>query len=182
MSIYPKKEKKWHLPQVLIPLITFKRVLLLLYCMSVYRKRKEVSLPLPVAPNLFAKIPPFPETRRFFYWKIKLFHLIERIFFFTLALQGIPAEGGVLLFEGNVRPSVLARRKRSASSLVPLWAELSGSVPEKRSLPSLAGFPNLFCKNFSFPQSLKIFHWKIKLLRIDGRISFFTLALLGIPA
>ena len=122
-------------------------------------------------------------------WKLKLFHgkikllrIDGRIFFFTLALQGIPAEGGVLLFEGNVRPSVLARRKRSALSLVPLWAELSGSVPEKRSLPSLAGFPNLFCKNFSFPQSLKIFHWKIKLLRIDGRISFFTLALLGIPA
>ena len=40
--------------------------------------------------------------------------------FFAIALRGIPAEGGVLLFEGNVRPSVLARSKRSASSLVPL--------------------------------------------------------------
>ena len=108
------------LSHIATPNIPFKGVLLLLYCMSVYRKRKEVSLPLPVSPNLFAKIPPFPETRRFFYWKIKLSHIVGRLCFFTLALQGIPAEGGVLLFEGNVRPSVLARRKRSASSLVPL--------------------------------------------------------------
>ena len=92
-------------------------------CFTVCRytgKEKKSPSPLPVAPNLFAKIPPFPETRRFFYWKIKLFHLIERIFFFALELRTIPAEGGVLLFEGNVRPSVLARRKRSALSLVPL--------------------------------------------------------------
>ena len=56
-------------------------------------------------------------------------------------------------------------------------------IPEKkRSLPSLAGFPKPFCKNFSFPQSLKIFHWKIKLLHFVGRIFFVTLALRGIPA
>ena len=57
-----------------------------------------------------------------------------------------------------------------------------GMPVRKEVVLPLAGFPKPFCKNFSFPQSLKIFHWKIKLLRIDGRISFFTLALLGIPA
>lgn len=57
-----------------------------------------------------------------------------------------------------------------------------GMPVRKEVVLPLAGFPKPFCKNFSFPQSLKIFHWKIKLLHFVGRIFFVTLALRGIPA
>ena len=64
-TVYCHPKKQMTLSYVATPNIPFKGVLLLLYCMSVYRKRKEVSLPLPVAPNLFAKIPPFLKPEDF---------------------------------------------------------------------------------------------------------------------
>ena len=68
-TVYCHPKKQMTLSYVATPNIPFKGVLLLLYCMSVYRKRKEVSLSLAGCSKPFCKNSSFSETRRFFMGK-----------------------------------------------------------------------------------------------------------------